>query len=230
MSPVNFHSLAPPKNIKLFRNLASSEIEHILTAAKARRFSSNTIITHQAEPSDQFFLLWKGRARYFFETPSGKKLLLRLLTPGQAFGVAGMVPGPSNYLVSVESVQDSVALVWSDMAIRDMANRFPALLQNALRITSDYLSWYVTAHAGLTSHTARERLAHVLLGWAEVVGRKLPPGIELDVTNEELASAANISPYTASRVVSEWQEHGIIRRKRGKIVLCSARGLFRNTK
>jgi CRP-like cAMP-binding protein len=58
------------------------------------------------------------------------------------------------------------------------------------------------------------------------MGRKLPNGIELDVKNEELANAANISPYTASRVISDWHERGIISKRRGKIVLRSPHRLF----
>jgi CRP-like cAMP-binding protein len=226
MSPVNLRDLSAPRDITLFRKLAASDVQCILSSAKARRFSRNTVITQQTEPAEHFFLLWRGRARYFFETPSGKKLILRWLVPGQAFGVSGLVDGPSTYLVSVEAVKDSVALIWSDATIRGLAQRFPHLLENALLIASSYLSWYVTAHAGLASQTASERLAHVLLGLAEVAGRKLPAGIELDVTNEELANAANISPYTASRLTSNWQSRGIIRRRRGKIVLCSVRRLF----
>jgi CRP-like cAMP-binding protein len=226
MSPVNLCDLPAPRDITLFRNLAASEVQHILSSAQVRRFSRNTVITQQTEPAEHFFLLWRGRARYFFETPSGKKLILRWLVPGQVFGVSGLVEGPSTYLVSVEAVKDSVTLIWTDATIRDLARRFPHLLENALLISSRYLSWYVAAHAGLASQTASERLAHVLCGLAEVTGRKLPAGTELDVTNEELANAANISPYTASRVTSNWQLRGIIRRRRGKIVLCSVRRLF----
>ena len=226
MSPLNFRNLTPPKEIKLFRNLPASEIEHILSAARTRSFSRNTIITQQAEPAEQLFLLWRGRTRYFFETRSGKKLLLRWIIPGQAFGISTLFAGSSGYLVSVEAVQDSIALTWTESTIRGLAKRFPLLLENALRISSDYLSWYVTAHAGLTSQTASERLANVLVGLAEVEGRDFPPGVELDVTNEELASAANISPYTASRALSKWQEDGIIRRRRGKVVLRAPQRLF----
>ena len=76
---------------------------------------------------------------------------------------------------------------------------------NVFRVTIDYLSWYVAAHASLTSHTARERLAHVLLGYAPSIGQKVSGGIELDVTNEELADAANITPHTTSRLISDWK-------------------------
>jgi len=221
MVPVNFHHL--PARVELFRSMNSAEIKALLRESKARRFSSRFIITDQDEPSEHFYLLWKGKVRYFYETREGKKLILRWLAPGQVFGVAALVSGSPTYLVSTEAVQDSIVLIWSARAIRSLARRFPLLLENALMIAKDYMAWYVTAHAGLCSHTARERLSHVLVELAETVGRKLPQGTELGVTNEELASAANITPYTASRIISGWQRAGIIRKRRGKIVVCSTK-------
>ena len=44
-------------------------------------------------------------------------------------------------------------------------------------------------------------LAHL----TDAIGREVSGGVELEVTNEELANAANITPFTASRIVSEWQ-------------------------
>jgi len=41
-----------------------------------------------------------------------------------------------------------------------------------------------------------------------------------------LAEAANITPYTASRIINEWQRTGAIRKERGKILLRSGKGLF----
>ena len=46
-------------------------------------------------------------------------------------------------------------------------------------------------------------------------------GVELDVTNEELASAANITPFTASRLLSKWRRSGVIAKRRGKILIPS---------
>ena len=59
----------------------------------------------------------------------------------------------------------------------------------------------------------------MLFGLARSIGQKVYGGIELDVTNEELADSANITPYTTSRLISEWHSSGAIRRHRGKILL-----------
>jgi hypothetical protein len=54
-----------------------------------------------------------------------------------------------------------------------------------------------------------------------VIGQKVPGGIELDATNEELASASNISPFSVSRLLSEWERKHAVEKRRGKILLRS---------
>jgi CRP-like cAMP-binding protein len=218
MSAFEFPSMARP-DIELLRGLGRHEIDSILGAAKSRRVSAKSVITYQGEPADRFLLLWKGRARYFFETPNGKKLILVWITPGEFFGGAALAARPFNYLLSTEAVRDSVVLTWDAHTIRDLARRFPRLLENAIIAALDYLSWYVAAHAALCSQTARQRLASVLLGYTSSIGQPVSDGIEFDITNEELAYAANITPYTASRILSEWQRTGAIRKERGKIII-----------
>jgi CRP-like cAMP-binding protein len=93
-------------------------------------------------------------------------------------------------------------------------------------MASDYLAWYLADHVALVCDTARERLAQVLIHLAGVIGQKVPGGIEFDVTNEELASAANITPFTASRLLSEWQSNRAIVRRRGKVLLQSPERLL----
>jgi CRP-like cAMP-binding protein len=78
----------------------------------------------------------------------------------------------------------------------------------------------------LVSHGARQRLARVLTTLAAGIGHKVPDGIELEITNEELANAANVTPFTASRLLSEWQRDGAVRKRRGSIVLRSPQRLL----
>lgn len=92
------------------RVLGRHDIDSILGAAKSRRVSAKSVITYQGEPADCFILLWKGRARYLFETSNGKKLILVWITPGEFFGGAALAARPFNYLLSAEAVRNSVVL------------------------------------------------------------------------------------------------------------------------
>jgi CRP/FNR family transcriptional regulator, nitrogen oxide reductase regulator len=89
---------------ELLLGLERQEIDVILAAARLRRLRASSVITHQGDPADQLFLLWKGRARYFVDTPNGKKLILIWVTPGHIFGAAALAAPPSTYLASTEAV------------------------------------------------------------------------------------------------------------------------------
>jgi CRP-like cAMP-binding protein len=225
MTDWKFRSGDAPDSIELLRGLKPREIELILAEAKPRRFPAKCVMTYQGERADCLLLLWKGRARYFFESPDAKKLILKLINPGEIFGVAALMSRPCTYLVSTEAVRDSIALEWSRAAIRKFAQQCPQLIENAHLIDMDYVSWYINAHAALTSLSARDRLAKVLLSLTRSIGKKVSEGIEVDVTNQELADSAIITPYTASRLISEWQRSGAIRKNKGKILLRAAEKL-----
>lgn len=219
MTQRKFRNINTPHAIELLRGMASHECDLVLAAGRPRRFSAKSVMTCQGEPARHLLLLWTGLARYFYEAPKDKRLILKWIAPGQIFGGAALVSEPSKYLASTEAVRDSLVLEWDAPAIRNLARRFPRLLENSLRIDMDYVSWYVSTHVALTSQNARTRLASVLFGLATTVGQKVPDGIEVDVTNEELADSANITTYTVSRLISEWQRSGAIRKSRGKILL-----------
>jgi CRP-like cAMP-binding protein len=94
-------------------------------------------------------------------------------------------------------------------------------VENALLLASEYLAWHLVDHLALTSHTARERLAHLLISLSGVIGQKIPGGIEIDATNEELASASNISRFSVCRLLGAWQRKHVVEKHRGKILLRS---------
>lgn len=214
-------AFSPAETVKsrFLEGLERQEVNSILAAATRRQYLAGSIVQNQGDPADYFILLTKGCARLFFITQEGRKVLLRWLPPGEILGGAALLPAPSTYLVGVEMVEPSSAYVWQRRAIRHLATRFPTLLENALPYAMEHMAWFLATHMALISHTARERLSHVLLSLAQGIGQKVANGVSLDITNEELANTANITPFTASRLLSEWQRNGAVAKSRGKLIL-----------
>jgi CRP-like cAMP-binding protein len=204
---------------RLFSGLSSSEVNEILGLAACRKYRANSVLAEQGNRADRLFLLVSGSARYFFITPDGQKVYLFWLMPGDIVGGASLLTEPAAFIVNAEATMESVALVWQRDAIRTIATKYPRILENALSIACDYLVWYLATHLSLVCHTARERLAHVLVSLAHGIGRRTPGGISLEITNEQLANTANITPFTVSRLLSEWQRIGLISKDRGKLLL-----------
>jgi CRP-like cAMP-binding protein len=206
-------------NARFFEGLASSEKRVVLAAAIRRQLAKGMPLTTQSARADYLYLLIQGRARYFFTTEDGQKRILLWVPPGEIIGSAAILPSSARYIVSTEAVKPSVVLAWKHGVIRGLAGQFPRLMENALSSALDYLKFYVASHVALTCHTAPQRVAGLLSNLAWGFGRKTEEGIELDVTNEDVASAANVSYFTASRLLSDWHRQGILAKKRGKIVL-----------
>jgi CRP-like cAMP-binding protein len=82
------------------------------------------------------------------------------------------------------------------------------------------------SHIGIASYSARQRLAEVLITLARTVGQETTSGVTLDITNQELADAANVTVFTASRLISEWHRTRALVKRRGKILLQSPNWLF----
>lgn len=216
------------KNLKprFLEGLTASELRAVVAAADYRRYLANSVVLNQEHPAGQVFLLITGRARSSFITQGGQRMLLLWLPPGEVFGLATLLSRASEYLVSTETVKDSTALVWERDTIRDLAGRYPRLWENALSIATDYLNGYLAVHVSQTYHSARQRLAKVLVNLASGIGHRVEAGVEVTIQNEELASAANVTTFTASRLLNEWQRDGMLIKSRGKILLPSPERLL----
>jgi CRP-like cAMP-binding protein len=131
------------------------------------------------------------------------------------------------YLVSTETVTECSALVWSRSSILYLTKQYPVLLENALMIASGYLAAYRDLHVAAGYHNASQRVARVLGRLAREVGRRGFEGIVINVNNEELANEANVTVFTVSRMLGEWQKRGLVVKRRGTVVVRSPEELDR---
>jgi len=205
---------------RFLSGLPAADLDAILSAASHRKFPAPSVILHEDDPAERIFLLTSGHGRHFVLRSDGRKVFLYWLTAGQVFGGMAMLSGPSNYLASTEVLADSCALVWDKPTIRELVSRFPILLDNALSIAgTENFAWLMEAYISLSSDSAIGRIAHMLISLACGVGRKGPDGIEIRVGNEDLATAANVTPFTVSRALTRWHREGVVTKGRGKVFL-----------
>lgn len=211
---------------RFFEGLSSSDVASIIAPATKRPFPHRSVMAHEGYPADHLFLMIRGRARGFSMTSRGEKIPVLWFPPGEIFGGAAFLSKPTEYLVSTEAVNNSTVLVWDRSTIRSLGARYPRLIENALLIAYDYFVVYRSLLISATCQNARQRLAQVLGNLASGIGRTVAEGVELDVRNEELANEANITIFTASRLLNEWQREGLLTKSRGKVVVRSPEALM----
>jgi CRP-like cAMP-binding protein len=185
-----------------------------LAESKRLEVRANSQLFIEGHPASQLFLLMKGHVKYFRLTSQGKQVILWWLGPGDAFGLGTMLADPPPYIGTAESVSPCELFCWPQPSVRTFALAHPQLACNALSIVLNYLAALSDRHAAILGDTANDRVARVLLNLGRRKGHVQPHGVDLDITNEELASLADVSPFTVSRTLSELHRKGALTKRR----------------
>jgi CRP-like cAMP-binding protein len=215
----------PQHEIALFANLDQQTVRGILAEAEKRQVKAGRILQTEGELGRHLCVLRKGRARYYKTNKAGDEIMLRILAPGDVYGLVTVLARPMPYLANVDAISDCDLLVWKHTSIRMFAKAHPVLAENALQISLGYLKAYSDRHARLVCETGKQRLAVTLLNLAHRTGFVQPQGVEIHATNEQLGSLSDISGFTTSRLLAAWHRKGMLSKARGKIILQAPEGL-----
>lgn len=219
-------ALAHPSSLSFLTGLDESATQAILATAQSRRIAAKQNITTGGNEATHLFLVRKGRVHYYHLTKQGESVLLAYLVPGDVIGLVTLLKSPSPYMATAEANSDCELLAWEHSVIRKLVSIHPLLGENGLHLALVYLRNYIDRHIGLVTKTAEERLAATLLKLGEQSGKVQTDGIEIRATNDQLGELADISPFTASRVINNWVGSGILSKARGRIVLHSPEALM----
>lgn len=214
------------RSSNLLAGLEPPAMHAVLAAAEIRRMSAKRIITTEGDRATHLFLVQRGRVRFYHLTKQGELVLLAWLMPGDVIGLVAMLESPLSYMATAEASSDCEVFAWEHSVIRKLVSRHPLLGENGMRIALVYLRNYIERHIGLVTKTAEERLAEILLRLSEQSGKVHPDGVEIHATNDQLGALADISPFTASRVLSNWARSGTVSRGRGRVLLHAPEALM----
>jgi len=219
-------SSIPTVKSKFLADLDQTALKRVLDAAQVRRIEPKKTITVGGERPDHLFLLQAGRAKFYNLTESGSEVLLLWKVPGDVIGLVSLLANPPAYMASAKTVSACQFLVWDHDTIRRLAKTYPQLTENGLRLALHYLNTYMNRHVGVVTKSAGLRLAEALLNLATEAGEVQPSGVEIDITNEQLSSLSDMSPFTASRLLSRWQRDGKLSKQRGRVTLLAPESLM----
>jgi CRP-like cAMP-binding protein len=214
-------------DLALFQGLARDQIEDILSAARSVRFARNAHIFEQGAEAQSFFLLLHGHVQALKVTPAGEQVVVRYVSPGEIFGVAHAI-GLSAYPATAIAAVDSVVLIWPASMWSDLTRKYPTLASGTLSTVGTRLQ---EAHARVIEMSTEEverRVARALLRLANQAGRKVDHGIEIDfpISRQNIAEMTGTTLHTVSRILSAWEQAGVVESGRQRVILRDAHRLM----
>lgn len=204
----------------LFRGLGADGARAVLSEARPNRYAKGQSVFEQDEEALSFFLLTEGHLRVTRLTPDGQQVVVRYISPGEPFGVA-MAIGRATYPGTATAVVDSVALAWPTTVWPRLVSAYPQLAANAMQLLGGRLMDANTRLVEMSTQQVERRIAHTLLRLAQQSGRKIEKGIQIDfpISRQDVAEMTGATLHTVSRVMSAWEEKGLVESGRQRIVL-----------
>ena len=206
--------------LPLFAGFAPDDLDAVLQEARSIRVPKNHSVFEQGEDAHSFFVLLHGHVRASKVTPTGEQIVVRYVAPGETLGVA-MAIGLSRYPATATAVDDSIVLAWPTTAWPRLVERYPSLATNTLRTIGDRLQETHSRVIEMSTQQVEQRVAHALLRLARQSGRKVEAGVQIDfpISRQDIAQMTGTTLHTVSRLLSGWEQRGLIESGRQKIVL-----------
>ncbi len=213
-------------NVPLFRGLRGEVLLRIVDRSYPSQKTAGEFFFNEGEPAEEFFVLTGGRVKLTQVTPEGHQVVLRLAGPGDAFGGAGAFGEPT-YPITAEALEPSSALTWSSATMRQLLETEPTVTLNAVHFVAARLHDLQRRHRELMTERVERRVARALLRLVQDAGRRVDAGVEIDfpVSRQDIAEMTGTTLFTVSRLLSGWEERGIVLSGRQRIVITKPHAL-----
>jgi len=213
----------------LFASVSPATLEAALASGVSRAVEEDGYYFFQGDPATHVYLLLEGRVKLLQVTPAGQQVIMRVLTPGEAFATIAVLKPKAGYPVSAQAVEDSSAVAWEAETLRDLAARDPAIGLNTSQVISGYMTDVQDRYRELATEKVERRIARTLLRLAARSGKKMAEGVLIDIplTREDIAQMTGTTLFTVSRTLSEWERQGLVSVGRERVVITAPHGLVR---
>lgn len=203
-----------------FAGVDSDDLDFILSAARSLRFAKDSEIFTQGAAAQRFFLLLAGHVRAFRTTPNGERVIARYINEGELFGIAVTI-GRNVYPASATAVVDCIVLAWPNRVWPDLALRVPNFSTNVHHMIGDRLQETQARVVEMATQPVEQRIAGAVLRLARESGKKTEVGIEIGfpIRRQEIAEMTGTTLHAVSRVLSAWEQKGILRNARQKVTV-----------
>jgi len=202
---------------RVFAGLESAALAEVAAGANMIALTAGKSFFTQGDAAKAFFVLLEGRVRIAQVTPKGHQVTLRYIGPGQMFGAAPLFAG-GPYPASAFAVLACSAARWDLGLTSRLAQRHPAIVANALTIIGGRLQEMQDRYRELATERVERRIARVVLHLAQPRDGG-DPGREIDfpISRRDIAEMAAATLHTVSRILSGWEQRGLLERHRMRI-------------
>lgn len=212
--------------VQLFKGLSEAALADVAASAQTLNREEGASFFVQGDDATRFFVIADGRVKVSQVTAEGHQIVVRYAGGGEMFGCVPLYGG-EEYPATASAVVPSRALAWSRSLMDRLMERHPRIAINALELLGEELSLVRSRYQELATERVERRVARALLRLVGKAGRKVEKGvmIRFPLSRQDLAELTGTTLHTVSRILSGWEQRGLIESGRRRIVIRNPHGL-----
>ena len=214
------------RQVSVFQHATDDDLQLLARLAIERSIEEGEFFFFQGDPATHLYVLIAGRAKLMQTNSAGQQVNLRTINEWQMFGALGTVRAQAEYPASAQALESSTALAIRSNDMRELMQTRPYISFDLMQLMTGYIQEMQERYRELATEKVERRIARTLSRLAGQMGLKLADGgIELAFTRQDLAEMSGTTLFTASRILSEWEKHGLVESGRERVVIRKPHGL-----
>jgi CRP/FNR family cyclic AMP-dependent transcriptional regulator len=206
--------------VDIFADLSPEEMDAIAAAAPMKTYAAGELLYSPHGPVERLFILKRGRVRIFRVSSDGRALTTAIMTPGTIFGEMVQL-GQRMYDNYAEALDEAVVCVMSRVDVQRFLLADPRIAGRITAILGERLLDMERRLSDTVFKSVPQRIATTLgmLAGQErrhLVGSHSPV---VALTHEQVAALVGTSRETATKILDDFADRGLIRLGRGRITL-----------
>jgi len=207
-------TLSTLRRCPLFSGLDESALTDVAARAQVNTVKQNEVIIQQGETSPLLRVVSSGLLKMFIIAPSGSRMILDLIRPGDSFGLDMCMGGVASQ-ATVDAVAESEVVVLEGGEFLRLAKSYSPLLTSTIESMAGLIQRRTSQVTDLVFLELHQRIAKLLLGL-------LPTSTSMDKTDKkesvvtlrltlpDLAAVVGGEPEAVREAVLTFQELGYI--------------------
>jgi len=208
------------RNNDFFKALSPKALNALDAIQHTTCFPEGSVVFLEGQDARGVYVLCQGRAKLVLTNTDGKSLILKIAEPGAILGLHSAVTDKPHE-ATLETLQPcQMAFIRRDEFLRFLHDYPEAGLRAAQQLAENCQSAYEVVKSVGLSHSASEKLARLMLQWAnegEAVNGAIR--MKMTLTHEEIAQLIGASRETVTRLLGEFRKQHLLELKGSTLLI-----------
>jgi CRP/FNR family cyclic AMP-dependent transcriptional regulator len=209
----------------IFCNLPDAAARAIEKIKVTSEVPKGTRLFHEGQPARGIYVVCRGRAKLTTTSAEGKIVIFRVVEPGEAAGLRGLL-SDGEYEATMEILEPTrVSYIRRDDLLR-LGHQFPEIAdRTAFQLARNCSAAYSEIRALGFSRSTPERVARLLLSLVNAQDGESGKRMRIRFTQEEMAEMIGSTRESVSRQLAEFKRQKFIQLKGSLLTILNREAL-----